>query len=127
MSTNPKDEPQYALEVKVEDKDVGKSHTDSGHSVAVSTSFGIGFHPEEGTFKILDTIEGGQAYAGGARKGDYLVGVNGVRLADCMEKPFSVKEFEDATGKSGRSRLCKLLTGFQFWEEVGQGQAKLTG
>merc|ERR1711924_133440 len=67
--------------------------TPTAATVLRSTSFGIGFHLEEGTFKILDTIEGGQAYAGGARKGDYLVGVNGVRLADCMETPFSVKEF----------------------------------
>jgi hypothetical protein len=93
MSTNPKDEPQYALVVKVEDKDVGKSHTDSGHGYGVSTSYGIGISLDEGTFKITDTVESGQAYSGGARKGDYLVGVNGVRLAEFMVKPFSVKEF----------------------------------
>merc|ERR1719420_2200374 len=42
---------------------------------------------------ITDTVESGQAYSGGARKGDYLVGVNAVRLTECMEKAFSVREF----------------------------------
>merc|ERR1719375_2874265 len=108
MSTNPKDEPQYALVVKVEDKDVGKSHIDSGHSVAVSTSFGIGFHLEEGTFKIIDMVEGGQAYAGGVRKGDYLVGVNGVRLADCMKNPTSVKEFGSMMAAAERPLVLNI-------------------
>jgi len=100
--TNPKDSPKFAKVIKIEAKDVGVAHSDSSHTYGVSTTRGIGIELREGTFEIVDTVESGQAFSGGARTGDYLVGVNNVRLADCMINPGSVDEFSKMMGIAER-------------------------
>jgi len=93
MSRSSKDTPNNAKSLLIVNKDIGALKTDTYHSGPVEEKFGIGIKLDEGNFLISDIVETGQAYTQGARIGDFLVGINGVDVEDCMTTPYSVAEF----------------------------------
>jgi len=88
-----KDSPEFAKSVTIIEKDRGASQTDAYHPEAVIETCGIGISLENGTFKINDILQGGQAYKQGARVGDFVVGINDTDVKNCMNEVYSIQEF----------------------------------